>query len=34
MNEVFNNKILSGLSPEKRDKLIANKALYKKIIIE
>ncbi len=34
MNEVFNNKILSGLSTEKREKLIANKALYKKIIIE
>lgn len=34
MNETFNNKILSGLSKEKRDKLVANKALYKKIIIE
>ena len=34
INETFNHKILAGLSKEKRGQLIANKALYKKIIIE
>ena len=34
INSQFNNKILAGLSKEKREKLLENKALHKKIILE
>ena len=34
INDAYNHKILAGLSKEKREQLMANKALYKKIIIE